>query len=52
MRLVDHILAQEKDLETILRSRWYFVSPKNRHRVKKTRNSAFYIMIKEGDATD
>ena len=47
MRIVDPELKSEKNLETIARGIWYFVSPKNLHRVRLTRHgTANYIKLK------
>jgi hypothetical protein len=46
MKLRDYTLNGERDLESLLRSRWFFVNPHNRHRVKKARNIPMYIKLK------
>ena len=46
MRQVDDELKTEKELEKRLRSKWHFVSPQNRHRIKVNRRSAEYLTFK------
>ena len=43
MRQVDAELRAEKELELLLRGKWHFVSPQNRHRIKVARESKLFI---------
>ena len=47
MRQVDAELRAEKELEQLLRGKWHFVSPQNRHRIKVARESKLFIGLNE-----
>ncbi len=46
MRMKDPEFEREKDLEAVLRRKWHFVSPQNRHRIKPDRKSNMFIQLK------
>jgi hypothetical protein len=45
MRSCDNELRGERELEALLRAKWYFVSPQNRHRIRPSRESKQFIAL-------